>query len=121
MSAATYQFYNPEYLESLIGDDVETKSIVLSTLLIEVPAELQTLKNLLREKDLHNFHLVSHKLKSTLAYIGDDVISDKNNEMMLLARNNSELDKLPDLWSQINGRWSLIEPEVKFALSQLSI
>lgn len=120
MTSAAYQYYNPAYLESLIGDDADTKMIIFSTLLEEVPEELNVMQSLLAQQNWHKFHEVSHKLKSTLAYIGNEAISAQNNTMMLNARNNTGLNDIPALLEDVKHLWSLIRPEIEFALAELS-
>jgi HPt (histidine-containing phosphotransfer) domain-containing protein len=108
------------YLESLIGDDTETMAVIFSTLLEEVPEELEKMEILIANKDWHTFHEVSHKFKSTLAYVGNDIIFDSNQDMMMNARNMSNLDKIPALFEIVKRKWQEIRPEVEMALSDIA-
>lgn len=120
MTTVIFKHLDLSYLESLIGDDNETKMIILSTLLEEVPQEVTLLEQLLAEKDWKVFHEVSHKLKSTLAYLGNEEIFDANQSMMMNARNMENLENVPSLLDTVKEKWILIEPEVIAALDEIN-
>jgi HPt (histidine-containing phosphotransfer) domain-containing protein len=135
MTAQAHKHLDLSYIESLIGDDNETKMVILSTLLEEVPQELSKMEELINSEDWKVFHEVSHKLKSTLAYLGNDKIFKTNEDIMLKARAIERLleekedlnspniqslaeeiiNKLPSL----KREWSRIEPEVNSAKEEL--
>lgn len=120
MSVHSTQYLNLAYLESLIGDDIETKMVILSTLLEEIPEELSKLYTTLETKDWNTFHEVSHKLKSTLAYIGYDEMFDANQAMMMSARNLSELDTIPANLEIVKNCWLNVKPEIDAALAEIA-
>jgi HPt (histidine-containing phosphotransfer) domain-containing protein len=114
-----FQFINFDYLDELIGEDIETKQVILITLLEEVPAELRLLNETMVTKDWKNFHEVSHKLKSTLAYIGNDAIFEANQHMMMASRNMENMEKIPHWFDEVETLWGKIEPEIQIALDNL--
>ncbi len=114
-----FKFIDLTYLDSLIGDDAETKQVILSTLLDEVPEEIKKIKDALVKSDWNELHEVSHKLKSTLAYIGNDAIFDANQNIMMAARNMENLAEVPTWLDSVDKIWSDIEPEVQNAISEL--
>lgn len=114
-----YKHLNLSYLESLIGDDTETMAVIFSTLLEEVPEEITKMENLITNQDWHTFHEVTHKFKSTLAYLGNDEIFDANQDMMMNARNMENLDKIPALFEIVKNSWGHIQPEVEAALEDI--
>jgi HPt (histidine-containing phosphotransfer) domain-containing protein len=119
MVMQAYKHLNLSYLESLIGDDKETMAVIFSTLLEEVPEEIAKMEALILKEDWHTFHEVSHKFKSTLAYVGNDEIFDANQDMMMNARNMEKLDKIPALFEIVKNAWVHIEPEVRDALEEI--
>jgi HPt (histidine-containing phosphotransfer) domain-containing protein len=114
-----FNFINFDYLDSLIDGDLETKQVILSTLLDEVPEEIEKLNSLIQNQNWHDFHEVSHKLKSTLAYIGNDTIFDANQNMMMASRNETNLGNIPAWFEIVQSEWANIEPELIAALEQL--
>lgn len=120
MTTVKFKYLDLCYLESLIGKDAETQILILSTLLDEVPQEVALLEQLLAEEDWKVFHEVSHKLKSTLAYIGNEEIFDANQNMMMFARNMEQLELIPSLLEIVKEKWGQIEPEVMAALEDLN-
>ncbi len=120
MTMQAFKHLNLTYLESLIGDDDDTKMVIFSTLLEEVPEEIAKMEELIEKEDWHTLHEVSHKFKSTLGYIGNDTIFDANQEMMMSARNMKNLHLIPSLLITVKETWALIEPEVIAALEDVS-
>jgi HPt (histidine-containing phosphotransfer) domain-containing protein len=114
-----YKHLNLSYLESLIGDDTETMAVIFSTLLEEVPEEITKMENLINSQDWHTFHEVSHKFKSTLAYLGNDEIFDANQDMMMNARSMEKLNEIPALFEIVKNSWGYIQPEVEAALEDI--
>lgn len=120
MTTVSLKHLDLDYLESLIGDDKDTKMIILSTLLEEVPQEISLLEQLLATKDWNAFHEVSHKLKSTLAYLGNQDIFDANQHLMMSARNMENLESVPQYLEIVKAKWAEIEPEVEIALEEIN-
>ena len=135
MTAQAHKHLDLSYIESLIGDDNETKMVILSTVLEEVPQELSKMEELINSEDWKVFHEVSHKLKSTLAYLGDNKILKANERIMLNARaieglleqkkelNDSEIQRLAqdiiENFPSLMRKWYRIEPEVNSAKEEL--
>ena len=135
MVAQMHKYLDLSYVDSLIGDDNETKIVILSTLLDEVPQELGKMEELIDSEDWKVFHEVSHKLKSTLAYLGNDEIFKVNEDIMLNARaieglleqkkalNDSEIQRLAndiiENFPSLMRKWYRIEPEVNSAKEEL--
>lgn len=119
MTIHSMQYLNLSYLESLIGEDVETKMVILSTLLEEIPEELGKLQTTFETKDWNTFHEVSHKLKSTLAYVGYDEMFEANQAMMMSARNLSNLDTIPANLEVVKTCWINVKPEIDIALAEI--
>jgi HPt (histidine-containing phosphotransfer) domain-containing protein len=119
MVMSAYQHIDFTYLDSLIDGDVETKQVILSTLLEEVPEEIEKIKTALASQNWNELHELSHKLKSTLAYIGNDTIFNANQNIMMAARNLENLDAIPTWLDTVENQWSLIEPELQDSLENL--
>jgi HPt (histidine-containing phosphotransfer) domain-containing protein len=115
-----FKFINFDYLDSLIDGDVETKQVIISTLLEEVPEEIGQLKTAMANSDWNTFHEVSHKLKSTLAYVGNDAIFEANQNMMMSSRSSENLEQIPAWLSEVENLWEEIKPELNTALEALS-
>ncbi len=116
---SAYQHIDFTYLDSLIDGDVETKQVILSTLLEEVPEEIEKIRTSLTNEHWNELHELSHKLKSTLAYIGNDTIFNENQNIMMAARNLDNLAAIPTWFENVENQWALIEPELQDALENL--
>lgn len=120
MKTMIFKFINFAYLDSLIDGDVETKQVIIATLLEEVPEEIGQLKAAMASNDWNTFHEVSHKLKSTLAYIGNDAIFDANQNMMISSRSGENLEQIPAWLSEVENLWKDIQPELNTAFENLA-
>jgi HPt (histidine-containing phosphotransfer) domain-containing protein len=86
MTDSTYSYINLEYLELMSDGDIDMKKVMLEMLLEELPAEVQKLADFSIEKDMENLSAVSHKLKSTLAFVGNETLDQTNKAIERIAR-----------------------------------
>jgi HPt (histidine-containing phosphotransfer) domain-containing protein len=119
MTTEMYQFIDFSYLDSLIDGDVETKQIILSTLLEEVPEELIKMENAMQQSNWEELHQLSHKLKSTLAYVGNEAIFNANQEIMMSSKGSPNAVQLNTLLNTVTTSWQQIEPELCAAMDSL--
>lgn len=90
MTDSTYSYINLEYLELMSDGDIDMKKIMLEMLLEELPTEVQKLAVFSIEKDLKNLSAVSHKLKSTLAFVGNNTLDQTNKAIEKIAIGEKE-------------------------------
>jgi len=66
------------YLELMADGDDFMKKTMIDMLIEEMPPELEKLRNSFLEQDGHEMHQVAHKMKSTLAFIGNAAMTEAN-------------------------------------------
>lgn len=97
MDVKCYKYINLEYLEMMADGDDSMKQVMLEMLLEELPQEIEKLSALCHESNWSEVSSVSHKLKSTLAFVGNDEMTNSNKNIEVLAKDVSETHQIPAL------------------------
>jgi len=90
----TYNYINLDYMNMMSEGDDSMKKIMLEMLLEELPVEIEKMQELLNAADWQELGSVSHKMKSTLAFVGNDAMTMANKDIELIAKNESDTDRL---------------------------
>ena len=100
------------YLELMTDGDTDMKQTMLEMLLEEIPQETENLKVCYINSDWKAMNEVSHKFKSTLSYVGSDVLTNAN----LVIEEDS---KLKNNISGIKTQLDIIERHAPLVLEDL--
>jgi len=115
----TYQFINLEYLDLMSDGDNGMKKILLEMLLDELPTEFEKMIACSDSKSWNDLSEVSHKMKSTLAYVGNDEMTVSNKTIEILSKTEQDLDQIPTLLASLKTNLDRVMPELKIELSRL--
>jgi len=115
----TYKHIDLGYLDIMSDGDDDMKKTMLEMLLDEMPAEVQKMQEVLANSDWEELGKVSHKMKSTLAFIGSSTLTDNNAQLELNCKNNENLDQNATLVSIIAEQYALVAPELKAAFDAI--
>jgi CheY-like chemotaxis protein len=85
------------YMDLMADGDNDMKKIMLELLFEEPLQEIQSMYQMLKDDNLSAIKKVSHKMKSTLAFIGNDDLTKINVDIETIAKNEKELEQLPNL------------------------
>lgn len=91
------QHINLAYLHLMSDGDLETEQTILSMLIHEIPTEIQLMRTALTEGNWNVLREVSHKMKSTLSFIGNPKMTEANTEIELLCKTNPDVSRIKDL------------------------
>ncbi len=97
MSDKAYSYINLDYMEMMADGDDSMKKVMLEMLLEELPQELQKMNGLNEQGDWAELCSVSHKMKSTLAFVGNEVLTQSNKDIEAFTKERQELDRIPVL------------------------
>jgi HPt (histidine-containing phosphotransfer) domain-containing protein len=97
MDVNCYKFINLEYMDMMSDGDDSMKKIMLEMLLEELPLEIDKMEVLCQSANWKEVSSVSHKLKSTLAFVGNDEMTIANKSIESFAKNTSSIDQIPTL------------------------
>lgn len=89
-----YKHIDLSYLELMSDGDAQMQSILLDMLLTEPVREFEKMKDLAAQRNWDELKQVSHKMKSTLPYIGYEELSETNKRIdkILWEKENTGLD-----------------------------
>lgn len=90
-----YEYVNPEYLDLMTEGDAATKKVILEMLLTELPSELAKMRALNDKEEWQTLWEVSHKMKSTLPFVGNEEMIDTNKQVEKLAKGRVQLNNIP--------------------------
>jgi len=108
-----FQHINLDYLDLMSDGDDDMKKVMIEMLLEEVPAEVNKMKEVHQNGDWNQLKEVSHKLKSTLAFLGNPTMTTSNERVETIAKTESDLEELPDLLEAITSTYPLVLEELK--------
>ena len=114
------QSINLTYLDLMTDGDQEMKKTMLEMLLQELEPELKKMRELLDAENYEELHPVSHKMKSTLAFVGNDDMTEANTQIEYQTKHQTAIDQLPELMQRLENSAPSVLSELRQALAQLS-
>ncbi len=113
----SYQHINLDYLDLMSDGDEDMKKVMIEMLLEEVPAEVSKMNDLHQAGDWSQLREVSHKLKSTLAFIGNSVLTNANQKVEDISKSEQGIEELPSLLDSISATFPNALEELKTVLT----
>lgn len=114
MSTATpHKFIDLSYLELMSDGDDDMKKTMLEMLLEELPEEIQKMSQLTAAENWDELSSVSHKMKSTLSFVGYEAMTEMNKELELLAKHSENPKRMVTLMGQLEEKLAEVMPEIQ--------
>lgn len=88
---------NLDYLRLMADNDEEMIQTMLAMLLEELPTEMEKIRQLAAVDNWNELTRVSHKMKSTLAFVGNSAMIDANKELERVTKYKTSLNLVPSL------------------------
>jgi len=122
-----YKHIDLSYLELMSDGDADMKGILLDMLLTEPSGEFKKMQELAAAQSWDELKQVSHKMKSTLPYIGFEELSETNKKIdkTLWDRQNSGLSDeeiaqmMPTLVERASELYTMALSELQAARNDL--
>ncbi len=111
----SFQHINLEYLETMTGGDADMMNQMLTMLIDEIPCEIIKMQESVTSKDWEEVFQISHKLKTTLAFIGNADMTSLNKTIEHCARNRVEIKDIPPMVQQLSDLSMPVLEELKMA------
>lgn len=89
------QYIDLSYMDLMSDGDQDMKRMMLELLFDEPKEEIQKMKRLSSAADWEELSKVSHKMKSTLAFVGNDILTQTNKNVEQAAKEQADLDQIP--------------------------
>jgi len=120
---STYQFLNLDYLNMMSDGDDDMKATMIEMLVEEIPEEMEKMKQLHAEANWNELREVSHKMKSTLGFVGNDAMTEANKEIEDIAKTGGVEGgaKLPELLAVLLNIYPNAVAELKSELAGLAV
>jgi HPt (histidine-containing phosphotransfer) domain-containing protein len=113
----TNTYINLDYLRLMSDGDADMEKVMLDMLLIELPTEFKKMKNLCAAHEWGELSRVSHKMKSTLAFVGNDEMTEANKAIESLTKNNEEVQDAEGHLATMERFMEPVMQELEAALS----
>lgn len=119
MEVKTYQHLNLDYLDLMTAGDADMKKMMLDILFEELPVELEQLTTHYASGNWDDLKSISHKLKSTLSFIGNEQMTKANDQIEHNAMHVENTDAIPGLIDQVNAKYPVVMEELKAYYGEL--
>jgi HPt (histidine-containing phosphotransfer) domain-containing protein len=97
------------YLEIMAAGDPEIRAELMSILIEQLPQDHQALGEAIKSGQPTEIFEASHRLKSTLAFTGNEEAITWNSEIEKNARLNHDLACVSGSWQSLHGRLKTME------------
>ncbi len=113
MNENAYNYVNLDYLNMMSDGDDSMKKVMLEMLFEELPEEVAKMRSLLEAGAITELGAVSHKMKSTLAFVGNGEMTAANKEVEELAKAGVMSDNFLGLIEKLEELTPLAIAELK--------
>ena len=120
MANIQYRHINLEYLDLMADGDDSMKQVILGMLITELPEEITKMKGLIQNQSWTELSNVSHKLKSTLSYVGNEEMTLTNKAIEKFSKNQISLDEIGSLYTVLKEHLPSVVNELEAELEKVS-
>ncbi len=103
-STTAFKNINLQYLDMMTEGDSDTRQTMLEMICEEVPAEMKKMVTAWKNGDVKTLKEVSHKMKSTLAFVGNDALTEANRGIEQVAMGYVEKTQLAGYFEVLENR-----------------
>ena len=119
MNVKIYKYINLDYMDMMSDGDESMKKIMLEMLLEELPQEIKKMTELLEQENWEMLSSVSHKMKSTLAFVGNEEMTNANKQIEEIAKSEPVSNSLKSLINELERLCPMAITELKEEFSKL--
>ncbi len=105
--------YNLDKVYELSDNDANFAHQIVHLFINEVPKEVKTIKNALKDKDYNAVYNSAHKIKPSLDLLGMDLSYDETILIMNWAKNNGKKKEIKEVLKSLKNRLELAIKEIK--------
>lgn len=113
MNTQEYVYINLDYMNMMSDGDESMKQVMLEMLLDELPSELVKMRDLFNENNWKELGSVSHKMKSTLAFVGNDSMTKANQNIETICKSEEGIGDLAQLLNTLEELKGPVLEELK--------
>lgn len=101
------------YLNLMADGDDSMKKVMLEMLFDELPSEIKTMRTLLDASDWSELGSASHKMKSTLSFVGNAEMTEANKTIEQNVKAADQLEEIPNLLGTLENKLPAVMDELK--------
>ncbi|WP_304015445.1 Hpt domain-containing protein [Nonlabens dokdonensis] len=106
-------------LRESFDNDAAILGSILDMFLVEVPQDCLLLQQNIKNGDYHAAGLQAHKVKSSYRTLGINDMASILQKIEDNAKNNENIDLIPELLSQFNDKYEEVNNQVAYTKEQL--
>lgn len=103
------------YLRTMTDGDADMLQVMLDMLIAEIPEETEKMNTFATTQQWHDLFQVSHKMKTTLAFIGNKEMTELNKSIEDCTRKELDLETVPDMLERLTELSKIAVEELKTA------
>ena len=115
-----YHHIDLGYLESMSHGDPSMKKILLEMLLKELECEIPKMKALIERNDWNELREASHRMKTTLPFVGNERMLFANQEIESRAKYKKSLEEVGTFQSELEELCPVVLKELKKEYAKLA-
>ena len=93
MDTTTQPVIDLSYLDMMADGDAFMRQTMLEMLLEEMPPEIEKLRAAFLAQDAEELRQVAHKMKSTLAFVGNPAMTEANAALELIGKEGTDIPR----------------------------
>jgi HPt (histidine-containing phosphotransfer) domain-containing protein len=101
------------YLRSVSKGNTAFEQKMLNTFIQQTGAEIQKLKHALAVGDWSSMHLIAHKMKPSMQFVGLNLLHSDVHELEMLAKQGTDITKAAELISTISTTVDIAIEEIR--------
>ena len=118
MEITTATCINLDYLRLMADNDEEMIQTMLAMLLEELPEEMGKIRELCQAENWDELTRVSHKMKSTLAFVGNNEMTNANKELERITKYKTDIQFVPSLVAVLNAHLPRVMKALQKAITE---
>ena len=113
MEQGKFSHINLEYLHLMSDGDIDMEQTILAMLIDEIPTEIALMRTAFDEGNFNALKEVSHKMKSTLSFIGNPQMTAANSEIEMLCKSSMDSNRIGELMPVMEKFMPLVLADLK--------
>lgn len=107
------------YLEMMADGDNAMRKTLIEMIVLEMPPELGKLRAALLARDADALRQVAHKMKSTLAFVGNDAMTQANAELERIGKEGTALQRAAERLATLERHAAQVLPALRAESARL--
>ena len=108
------------YLDLMADGDDSMKQTMLDMLVEEIPIELDKLREAFLSRDAEQLRQVAHKMKSTLAFVGNEALTVANATLEKIGQEGHDLSRAAQHLQVLEQGFVQVVPELQRLSAELA-